>query len=138
MSDKKTETEKTKQNGIMGGGLMRTQGNIVPAVAYQETKPKKRAVMERPAHKVAAVAKKKATDAILKPKQSNSLKQVKLPVETKESILALKTITKSKFDYEVIEMLIDYYAEHALNKVERKRFDAIAGRPAANAGKPKK
>ncbi len=41
-----------------------------------------------------------------------------------EELNALKSITKTKFDYEIIELLIDSYTQH-LTPMQRRKFKTM-------------
>ena len=84
--------------------LSRTQGNIEPKKAFVETHESK---MER-----------KKTEF------RNQQGSIKVPLSTKRELDALKDITKTKFDYEIIQMLIDSYV-HNLETSKSKRFKLL-------------
>ncbi|EXL18956.1 hypothetical protein X844_0027 [Listeria monocytogenes Lm_1823] len=46
-------------------------------------------------------------------------------MQTKEELQALKTITKTKFDYEIIDLLIDTYVNNELAPEQRRKFKAM-------------
>ncbi len=51
--------------------------------------------------------------------------QIKISGQLKEEINALKSITKTKFDYEVIELLIDSYDRNEFSPTQRRKFRAM-------------
>lgn len=84
--------------------LERTQGNIIPKKSFVESQESK---LER---------KKKEF--------KNQQGSIKVPLSTKKELDALKDITKTKFDYEIIQMLIDSYV-HNLEHAKSKRFKLL-------------
>lgn len=81
--------------------LERKQGNIVPKESFSESKESK---MER---------KKKEF--------KNQKGSIKVPESTKVELDALKNITKTKFDYEILQLLIDSFVVN-LEPSKAKRF----------------
>ncbi|HEM1209565.1 TPA: hypothetical protein U0W19_002934, partial [Listeria monocytogenes] len=55
----------------------------------------------------------------------NQAGTIKTSMQTKEELQALKTITKTKFDYEIIDLLIDTYVNNELAPEQRRKFKAM-------------
>lgn len=81
--------------------LERKQGNIVPEKKFNDSYENK-------------IAKKKA-------EFKNQKGSIKVPMSTKKELTALKDITKTKTDYEVIQLLIDSYLAD-IDAAKQKRF----------------
>lgn len=58
-------------------------------------------------------------------KYDNQAYQMKVSAKLKEEINALKNITKTKFDYEILELLIDSYNKNELTPTQRRKFKAL-------------
>lgn len=84
--------------------LERKQGNIIPKETFTETQQDK---LERKKNEF-----------------KNQKGSIKVPLSTKKELDALKDITKTKFDYEIIQMLIDNYV-HNLETAKAKRFKLL-------------
>lgn len=81
--------------------LERKQGNIVPEKTFNESSSDK-------------MNKKKI-------EFKNQKGSIKVPLSTKSELSALKDITKTKTDYEMIQMLIDSYVP-TMETSKQKRF----------------
>lgn len=96
-----------------GKGLIRPNVNIQP---------------EEPADIVSLdqqPAKKESTPENKKKKRfKNQEEQIKCSIATKEEFTALKTIRKIRFDYEMLDILIDSYVND-LSSVEKRKFKAL-------------
>jgi hypothetical protein len=81
--------------------LERKQGNIIPEQTFNET----------------------TNDRMKKKKNEfkNQKGSIKVPMSTKGELAALKDITKTKTDYEMIQMLIDSYVP-TMETAKQKRF----------------
>ncbi|HAP5652626.1 hypothetical protein LF864_12820 [Enterococcus faecalis] len=91
-----------KKIGLLNkqNNLERKQGNIIPKQSFSETNTKQE----------------------LKRKEFKNQKgSIKVPLSTKKEINALKDITKTKTDYEMIQTLIDFYTAE-LDTSKQKRF----------------
>ncbi|EOW2039548.1 hypothetical protein EY674_13295 [Enterococcus faecalis] len=91
-----------KKIGLLNkqNNLERKQGNIIPKQSFSETNNKQE----------------------LKRKEFKNQKgSIKVPLSTKKEINALKDITKTKTDYEMIQTLIDFYTAE-LDTSKQKRF----------------
>lgn len=91
-----------KKIGLLNkqNNLERKQGNIIPKQSFSETNKKQE----------------------LKRKEFKNQKgSIKVPLSTKKEINALKDITKTKTDYEMIQTLIDFYTAE-LDTSKQKRF----------------
>lgn len=91
-----------KKIGLLNkqNNLERKQGNIIPKKSFSETNTKQE----------------------LKRKEFKNQKgSIKVPLSTKKEIHALKDITKTKTDYEMIQTLIDFYTAE-LDTSKQKRF----------------
>ncbi|EGP4895254.1 hypothetical protein FI615_002822 [Enterococcus faecium] len=81
--------------------LERKKGNILPKQSFNENSADK-------------MAKKKK-------EFKNQKGSIKVPLSTKDELSALKDITKTKTDYEMIQMLIDSYVPN-LDTAKQRRF----------------
>lgn len=81
--------------------LERKKGNILPKQSFTESSEDR-------------IAKKKI-------EFRNQKGSIKVPLSTKSELAALKDITKTKTDYEIIQMLIDSYVP-TLETAKQKRF----------------
>lgn len=81
--------------------LERKEGNIVPKRSFNDSS-------------IDRMAKKKS-------EFKNQKGSIKVPMSTKSELAALKDITKTKTDYEIIQMLIDSYIPN-LDTAKQKRF----------------
>lgn len=81
--------------------LERKEGNIQPKQSFSES----------------------SNERMVKKKDEfkNQKGSIKVPLSTKRELSALKDITKTKTDYEMIQMLIDYYVPN-LDAANQKRF----------------
>ena len=91
-----------KKIGLLNkqNNLERKQGNIIPKQSFTDSNTKQE----------------------LKRKEFKNQKgSIKVPLSTKKEINALKDITKTKTDYEMIQTLIDFYTAE-LDTSKQKRF----------------
>lgn len=81
--------------------LERKQGNIIPNQTFNES----------------------SSDKVKRKKEEfkNQKGSIKVPLSTKSELGALKSITKTKTDYEMIQMLIDSYVP-TMENTKQKRF----------------
>lgn len=115
-------------NGVLKGMNPRFQGNI-PAkeqFSLSETKPTKAEEKEivDPATSEKITKATDNTKAATK-KFVNQKAQIKISDNIKTELDALKAITKTKFDYEVIELLIDTYVQNSLTATQKRKFKAL-------------
>mgnify|MGYP003430300574 CR=1 FL=1 len=68
--------------------------------------------------------KAKSYKLVEKKEFKNQQQQIKVSASIKEELNALKSITKTKFDYEIIELLIDSYTQH-LTPMQRRKFKTM-------------
>lgn len=91
--------EKKKIGILKNNTLERKEGNFEPNSAY-----------------IAEMEKKEAVKASKRKKNkigyANQQESIKIPSVTRSELIALKAITKTKFDYEVIQLLIDNYTNN--------------------------
>ena len=92
-----------KKIGLLGSqnNLQRKQGNIIPKQSFSNS-----------------------TDNKMRDKKiefKNQKGSIKVPLSTKSELNALKDITKTKTDYETIQMLIDSFVP-TLDSSKQKRF----------------
>ncbi|EAC6401920.1 hypothetical protein D4900_15935, partial [Listeria monocytogenes] len=104
-----------------GRGLLNTAkripGNFQPSQAYNE---KENSTKEK------EISDKKAeAEKIKNQKFKNQEGTIKTSIQTKEELQALKNITKTKFDYEIIDLLIDTYVNNELTPEQRRKFKAM-------------
>lgn len=105
-----------EKNSVLKGMQPRTPGNIVPNKAFTQQEESN----EPPKSKVKAP--KDTTD---KRAFKNQQYQVKISDTIKEELNALKVITKTRFDYEIIELLIDSYVRNELTTASKRKFKAM-------------
>ncbi|APC50363.1 hypothetical protein BME96_18955 (plasmid) [Virgibacillus halodenitrificans] len=105
-----------RQNSVLKGMKERTPGNIVPDKVYTDKEENK----EVPKSKV-----KTLKDTSDKKSFKNQQYQVKISDKIKEELNALKIVTKTKFDYEIIELLIDSYVRNELTTSTKRKFKAM-------------
>ena len=86
-------------------GMNRKPGNFEPAQPYTKSSSKEENIVEKKEYK-------------------NQQQQIKVSASIKEELNALKSITKTKFDYEIIELLIDSYTQH-LTPMQRRKFKTM-------------
>lgn len=58
-------------------------------------------------------------------RKGNQYAQVKISKSMKNELDALKTIEKTKFDYEILQLLIDSYVRNELSTANRKKFKLL-------------
>ncbi|EAH3791804.1 hypothetical protein D5Z92_14505 [Listeria monocytogenes] len=104
-----------------GRGLLNTArsvpGNFQPSQAYNE-KDNSTTGKEISNKKVEA-------EKIKNQKFKNQEGTIKTSIQTKEELQALRSITKTKFDYEIIDLLIDTYVNNELTPEQRRKFKAM-------------
>jgi len=114
---------KRNSSVLSGNGLKRTSGSIMPQQSYNADK-KTHSVINRPrkTEEVTLNLPKDLPDGRKNKREKNQKQQVKVSNEIKNELQALKMITKTKFDYEMVELLIDYYVSNELSIVEQKKY----------------
>lgn len=92
-----------KKIGLLNkqNNLERKQGNIIPKQTFTDSA-------------AVRIAKKKI-------EFKNQKGSIKVPLSTKGELSALKDITKTKTDYEMIQMLIDSFVP-TMDSAKQKRF----------------
>lgn len=103
-----------EKNSVLKGMQPRTPGNIVPDKAYTD---------QEGSNKVSKV--KTSKDTSDKKVFKNQQYQVKISDSIKEELNALKVITKTRFDYEIIELLIDSYVRNEFTAASKRKFKAM-------------
>lgn len=99
-------------SSVLKGLKPRVPGNIKAEETFKELKK------ESSAAKSQGEQKKKTTF-------ENQAHQIKLSEQLKSELNAVKAITKMKYDYEVIEMMIDTYVKEAMTPPQRRRFNLL-------------
>ncbi|MBK1997119.1 hypothetical protein JI640_14520 [Listeria ivanovii subsp. londoniensis] len=103
-----------------GRGLLNTAkrvpGNFQPSQAYNEKDNSTKKELSN---------KKGAAEKVRNQKFKNQEGTIKTSIQTKEELQALKNITKTKFDYEIIDLLIDTYVNNELTPEQRRKFKAM-------------
>lgn len=98
-----------KRKGMLGDEIERKSGNYVPKESYEYQQNKDVASKETSVN----TSDKTETVALSKVSKSNERKnqqaQLKISKTLKEEIIAIKTLTSTKYEYEVIQLLIDQY-----------------------------
>lgn len=106
-----------EKNSVLKGMKTRTPGNIVPDKAYTE--------QEGDSNEISKNKVKTSKDTSDKRVFKNQQFQVKISDSIKEELNALKVITKTKFDYEIIELLIDSYVRNEFTAASKRKFKAM-------------
>lgn len=101
-------------SSVLKGMAPRKQGNIESQTQYNPEEDKKNLEIVE-----------ESTEEDKKKKYTNQTHQIKISEQIKEEINALKNITKTKFDYEVLELLIDSYNKNEFTPTERRKFRAL-------------
>lgn len=96
-------------SSVLKGMKPRESGNIPTKETYNSNEPLK------------ATKKEKHAET----KYQNQSHQIKISAQLKEEINALKAITNTKFDYEVLSLLIDSYNKNEFDPTQRRRFRAL-------------
>ena len=99
-------------------GMNRRAGNIEPVKSNIKYATKEVNVVEKIDNKVITQERSQ------KKEFKNQQQQIKVSASIKEELNALKSITKTKFDYEIIELLIDSYTQH-LTPMQRRKFKTM-------------
>ena len=99
-------------------GMNRKPGNFEPAQPYTKSSSKEENIVEKIDNKVITQERSQ------KKEFKNQQQQIKVAASIKEELNALKSITKTKFDYEIIELLIDSYTQH-LTPMQRRKFKTM-------------
>lgn len=102
--------EEKKMGLLKSKKLDRKAGNFEPVTAYEE----------KTETRVSPPKIRKEEKNLLQ-NQSASLK---IPQTTKNELFALRTLTRTKFDYEMIQTLIDYYVGQ-LDTADYKKFKLL-------------
>lgn len=98
--------EENRKPGLLKTkSLDRKSGNFEPRIPYEEEESTKK---ERGS----------------KSKFPNQTASLKIPQSTKNELFALRTLTQTKFDYEMIQTLIDQYVNR-LDTAEYKKFKLL-------------
>lgn len=111
-----TEQDKKTTTGMLGNALNRTSGNFTPEEAYEPEQEK--AVTSNDAKEKTTTPNTEETKQQEKNESSKQIKsnerknqqaQFKISQSLKDELLGIKALTNSKYDYEVIQLLIDSY-----------------------------
>ncbi|HBI6123877.1 TPA: hypothetical protein K8E90_003041, partial [Listeria monocytogenes] len=105
---------KGKGRGLINSKPNRVPGNFKPQESYTDSD-------------LPSSSSNIQTESISKSaaKFKNQAGTIKTSLQTKEELQALKTITKTKFDYEIIDLLIDTYVNNELAPEQRRKFKAM-------------
>lgn len=60
-----------------------------------------------------------------KEKFVNQKSQIKVSESIKAELDALRVINKTKFDYEIVDLLIDSYVQNSLTATQKRKFKAL-------------
>lgn len=105
-----------ENNSVLRGMKKRTPGNFVPDKAYTDQEDNNEVSKNK-----AQTSKDTSNKKVFK----NQQYQVKISDSIKEELNALKVITKTKFDYEIIELLIDSYVRNEFTAASKRKFKAM-------------
>lgn len=96
-----TEEKQPKKPGMLGSKLERKSGNYVPNKTYDEQPDgiKKNSSNDQEAQKKISKSNER----------KNQQAQLKISQALKDEIIAIKALTSTKYEYEVIQLLIDQY-----------------------------
>lgn len=112
MSENNEKNEEQRNQSSVLKGMNRTPGTINPDLSYDPNSNKENLKNEG------------------KPKRQKGFKNqkhsIKLSGQIKNELNALKTITKTKFDYEIVELLIDNYVSNHLSTVEKRKYKVLS------------
>ncbi|MDT2815990.1 hypothetical protein P7H75_14110 [Vagococcus carniphilus] len=96
-----TEEKQPKKTGMLGSKLERKSGNYVPDKKYDEQKEN---------IKLDSTNNQETQKKISKSNErKNQQAQLKISQSLKDEIIAIKALTNTKYEYEVIQLLIDQY-----------------------------
>ncbi|PGA96611.1 hypothetical protein [Bacillus wiedmannii] len=100
-------------------GLL-SRKNFTPEQSYQS--PEETQEIEKTKVKIQAEEQKNATE---KKAFKNQQGSIKISNQSKEELEALMKITNTKYNYEIIDLLIDWYVEKELTPTQRKKFKLL-------------
>lgn len=108
-----------KLSSVLKGMKPRVSGNIQAKEVFNEEEKKNNIgkMKEKIEDKKKEEAKKK--------KFENQAHQIKVSERLKNELNALKTITKTKYDYEILELLVDSFNKNELTPPQRRKFRAM-------------
>lgn len=113
-------------SGVLRGLDKRTKGNIESEQKFDinniENKKSNNELVKEYQDSEEDIEVKKKSKTIRK---GNQYAQVKISKSMKNELDALKTIEKTKFDYEILQLLIDSYVRNELSTANRKKFKLL-------------
>lgn len=100
-------------------GLL-SRKNFTPEQSYQS--PEETQEIEKTKVKIQEQEPKKTKE---KKAFKNQQGSIKISNQSKEELEALMKITNTKYNYEIIDLLIDWYVEKELTPAQRKKFKLL-------------
>ncbi|MDV3545993.1 MULTISPECIES: hypothetical protein [Leuconostoc] len=110
-------------NSVLKGMNPRVQGSIPAKEQFSLNDSREKKVAPKSTIKADTIETKNQKSN--KEKFVNQKSQIKISESIKTELDALKAINKTKFDYEVIELLIDSYVQNSLTSTQKRKFKAL-------------
>lgn len=112
-------------NSVLKGMSPRVQGNIPAKEQFSLNDSREKKVAPKPQSTIKTDTIETKNKKSNKEKFVNQKSQIKISESIKMELAALKAINKTKFDYEVIELLIDSYVQNSLTSTQKRKFKAL-------------
>lgn len=112
-------------NSVLKGMNPRVQGNIPAKEQFSLNDNREKKVTPETQSAVKKTIKEVKDTKSTKEKFVNQKSQIKISESIKTELDALKAINKTKFDYEIIELLIDSYVQNSLTSTQKRKFKAL-------------
>ncbi|MCK8606427.1 hypothetical protein LNP18_09975 [Leuconostoc citreum] len=120
------KTRQTKMsNSVLKGMNPRVQGNIPAKEQFSLNDNREKKVTPETQSPVRKTITKVKDTKSTKEKFVNQKSQIKISESIKTELDTLKAINKTKFDYEIIELLIDSYVQNSLTSTQKRKFKAL-------------
>lgn len=112
-------------NSVLKGMNPRIQGNIPAKEQFSLNDSREKKLAPKPQSTIKTDTNDTKNKKSNKEKFINQKSQIKISESIKTELDALKAINKTKFDYEVIELLIDSYVQNSLTSTQKRKFKAL-------------
>lgn len=116
-------------SGVLRGINQRTKGNIESETKFDiNSLENKKNSTEQMNEKTAVTkddSKKSDSKKVINNKKGNQYAQIKISKSLKDELEAIKIIEKTKFDYELLQLLVDSYVRNELSPSNRKKFKLL-------------
>lgn len=116
-------------SGVLRGINQRTKGNIESETKFDinSLENKKNSVDQMSEKKEVKNddSKKSNNKKASNNKKGNQYAQIKISKALKNELEAIKIIEKTKFDYELLQLLVDSYVRNELSPSNRKKFKLL-------------